>query len=1025
MTGSDPSTPDQDNNTAKNKNIAPISDINPDNIPRELKEIPHWILWDYGEKDGEIVKVPIDPKTGAWVNAHDPKNWMTFDEAMNYAKKLNVGIGLDFTEDLGYVFVDWDHILKDGIIEDPKIKEIIEKGDTFTEISPRGKGLHEVFKCPGFSFDSTKIQGLPIEIYTGKRYSTFTGIPYGELKPIKEIEPEDLRLLLRLKEKREEERETEPRNGTLDDVQKGELTQLLEKNWDLNKPEFEGNHHQVAETTAVYLKEGGISKSETQKFLLDFNRSHPLKDGKTHSERDLINLIEYVYTHDYKKTAPAGSVSKEFKKELYKILIKRKETPLDERFQVLDEILATGPNDVYETLILDYTFTDPITISEVIGIKTVEDPDSDKEEIYVYENGFYKRGESILKKKAETFYRSKLEEAEDIINEIQDDELSDRNRAIFEKLKNKFAHKKHQGVLTSIVSEALNMVRRNTYVSRDTMNPTTHIPYKNGYINLETWKLEPLNPSLFFTWQIQANYLDRDIDPKTDMPLFITFLSRLIPVEKVIAFLTYYAYAVLHPGFPAHKTLWLVGRQRIGKGASVRLLHKMNPHGHGTISIAKMLKDGLGFDISSIANKNFVSDAEVTNVTKQKRENWAIFNGIFGGDDLDIEAKYKQKYTGRLRLKGIFIQNLPMIRIQNDASVERIIIIQTKNEPIKPEDRIPNIEEEIFEKEADAIATYFVRLLKILSDMNYVFPEKMVLNYEGEVIQWREMDLDEKYIILENLSNEVEFFIEERAKHTNNDFQDQNNQNIKTKDEGGKGGVSVEEAYSKFKNWCSEKGIVPLNKQEFTRRFGREFPKKRKREDKKRTYIFTGVEFIDDQSETEDERKLGQESGDGNPPKNRQLQTIEYVSQLMDIKLIRPPQSEEEDNKDTTTMLGQTENALRFCTGLNFQYKGVCPNLFADVSSLPKQEPKKDPKLDQKAVEFFKSLKDKLEFFKDPEEHLTTREPSNVILYLQYDGKLSEDEARSILENWVQNGLVEMVQNQVILKNQAQEGDQK
>jgi len=254
-------------------------------------------------------------------------------------------------------------------------------------------------------------------------------------------------------------------------------------------------------------------------------------------------------------------------------------------------------------------------------------------------------------------------------------------------------------------------------------------------------------------------------------------------------------------------------------------------------------------------------------------------------------------------------------------------------------------------------------------------------------------------------------------------FKTKKNQNIKTEDEGGKGGVSVEEAYSKFKNWCSEKGIVPLNKQEFTRRFGREFPKKRKRGNKKRIYIFTDVEFIDDQSEMEDERKLGQESIDGNPQKNTQSQIIECVSQLMDIKLIRPPQSEEGDNKDTTTMLGQRKNVLRIRTGLNFQYKEICPNLFSDVASSPKQEPQWDPKLDQEASEFFKSLRDKLQFFKGPEEHLVTREPSNVILYLRYDSKLSEDEARSILENWVQKGLVEIVQNQVILRNQVQEGN--
>jgi len=87
-----------------------------------------------------------------------------------------------------------------------------------------------------------------------------------------------------------------------------------------------------------------------------------------------------------------------------------------------------------------------------------------------------------------------------------------------------------------------------------------------------------------------------------------------------------------------------------------------------------------------------------------------------------------------------------------------------------------------------------------------------------------------------------------------------------------------------------------------------------------------------------------------------------------------------------------------------------------------KGEKKENNELDQEATELFKSLKDKLQFFKDPEEHLVIREPSNVILYLHYDGKLSEDEARCILEKWIQKGLVEIVQNQVILKQT--QGDQ-
>jgi len=323
MIDPDPRTNNDKNNIAdKNKKVS-LGYVHPENIPEELKRIPHWILWNFANKDGEIIKVPVDPKTGAWVSAHDPKNWMAFEEALKYSKELHLGIGFDFTKDLAYVFIDWDHVLDHGVIAYSRLREIIEKADTFTEISPSGEGLHQLFKCFNFDFDSTRLKDLPIEIYTNARYSTFTGVPYGKLKPIREIEPKDLKLLLGLKEERIEGKGNELRSGTLNDVKQRELTQILEKNWSLDKPESEGNHHQVSETVAVYMKETGISKSEGLEFMINFDETHPCADGKIHPIDDLKRTFDYVYDRDYSKTAPSGSVPLELKHELYKIFHKK------------------------------------------------------------------------------------------------------------------------------------------------------------------------------------------------------------------------------------------------------------------------------------------------------------------------------------------------------------------------------------------------------------------------------------------------------------------------------------------------------------------------------------------------------------------------------------------------------------------------------------------------------------------------------------------------------------------------------
>ena len=92
---------------------------------------------------------------------------------------------------------------------------------------------------------------------------------------------------------------------------------------------------------------------------------------------------------------------------------------------------------------------------------------------------------------------------------------------------------------------------------------------------------------------------------------------------------------------------------------------------------------------------------------------------------------------------------------------------------------------------------------------------------------------------------------------------------------------------------------------------------------------------------------------------------------------------------------------------------------------LPVQEPepKKDDELNQRAIDFFRSLKDRYQFFRPPEEHVVTREPDNVFWYLHKVEGLNEDEAHAVISKWQELGLVEIVQNQVVLKNKSQEGD--
>ena len=593
---------------------------------------------------------------------------------------------------------------------------------------------------------------------------------------------------------------------------------------------------------------------------------------------------------------------------------------ISRKLEMLENILNMGPNDFCEEIFEDFEFYDK-NKNKIIGIKTIADPDTDKEQIFVYKDGIYIRGESILKEKIENTFNNSLKYCESIIEDLENVYLDVNARNLLIKLKNKYIKRKHTGVLTNIINETLNTVRRRTFINRDSMNPSTHIPFRNGYLNIETYELEPLNPSLFFTWQVNANYLNREIDPEKDMPLFVKFISTLVPPEHLFAFLFYFAYATLYPGFPVHKVLWIVGRQRIGKGASVRLLHLLNPEGHGSISIAKLLSGDFKFDTSSIVSKNFVSDMEVGNTNTIKDGAWGTFNGIFGGDFVDIEAKYKQKYSGQLHIKGIFIKNLPMLKINSDATIERIIIIPTLSNGINARKRIPEIERKIFDKEAHAIATYFAHLLKILKAMNWIFPEKVKVNENGEIIEWDELDLDTKSEILEDLSDEVKFFIEEMTEHPYNE-----NFNNELRDSSDDNSIPVDEVYSKFKEWCQEKGIAPLSKKTFIEKFGREYPKKRKRINGDLIYAFTDLKFQNKDS-------LEHYKNDGKISQYNDSEYIKCLFQMMDIKLISL-NDKMGAYKELGTDLEQEKKPYKVITRLNFQCKNICSKLFEASQSL-------------------------------------------------------------------------------------------
>jgi phage/plasmid-associated DNA primase len=427
----------------------------------------------------------------------------------------------------------------------------------------------------------------------------------------------------------------------------------------------------------------------------------------------------------------------------------------------------------------DY-FPGPIRIVEALQTKyrfrTIPEIGTDREPIYYFNGQIYERAEEKIKEESHKEY---VRQWRDMIRRTTDKDLKAR-----------LEHALNRGPSANEINEVLAMVRRTTF-TYDEMNPGSHIPFKNGLLNLNTRKLEPFSSDLFYTYQIDANLLNRYVTLK-DAPKFSYLLNTAFYQRDVPMVLAYSAYS-FHPGLPQHKVLFVLGRQRIGKGTLARVLQGLMPKGSGSISLARLLTSER-FAFTGIEGKNLLIDSE----TKRKFRRgtvleWSAFCNLFGEDVLSVEPKGHEAHDYVSRAKGIFLGNLPFIPVDSPPAIARILLVVTRDEP--PKKVIPDLDKKILEGERDQIATLLMQVLFRLIDRDFIFPGQMTDDQTAQ--------------ILEKLADPVENFIEEMTEYDRD------------------GLVPVKKASAAFSEWCKRKGIPVISDRTFTTKFGKTYPKKR------------------------------------------------------------------------------------------------------------------------------------------------------------------------------------------------------
>lgn len=161
------------------------------NIPLELTYLPQWVVWRWehkgpgpDKKPGKLIVNPHNPRERASVSR--PETWANFEKACSVLASGEFdGLMFVLTEDDPFTVVDIDgHELE-------AIAKYAERFNSYTELSPSGKGAHAWIKGKVPPWSLKRNDRLGLEVYSQGRFMSVTGHPLAAFNvPFREAQAE-------------------------------------------------------------------------------------------------------------------------------------------------------------------------------------------------------------------------------------------------------------------------------------------------------------------------------------------------------------------------------------------------------------------------------------------------------------------------------------------------------------------------------------------------------------------------------------------------------------------------------------------------------------------------------------------------------------------------------------------------------------------------------------------------------------------------------------------------------------------
>lgn len=622
-----------------------------DRVPEALTSLKQWVVWKAVPKkrrDGsiKITKIPYNPVTKHQASTAKASSWGTFQQAVETYQLDSefAGIGFVFSTHDDLVGIDLDACFEEDGTLKPEAENAVNLVDSYTELSPSGKGLHIICRgrLPG-SGHCDKLNGR--EMYQQERFFTITAqIVSGKTEV--HARPEKVRELY----------EDWFGASSTKEYKAGDLQ------WDENAE----IRHLESLPLSDYVK-GIIQNGENMDDFLDGegnpDRSLALFYVCREMVRSLINkeTILTVLTDPANYLAQAaldrrGGDIESAQEWVWKYSLAKVVTQWEEERALFDDLVNEDADEPQDDDDLD----------SALGGES----DSKKKSVPEYVKGQFERNALIflnhstpLIRFEEKFYSYtgkhwQLYSKEQVERDIH------------------FAVK-GLGFSMAQVNAMITAVSR--FCVKDDFTPSpTHIAFKNGVVDLAGWDLGLVDLTLLphDPKHKTRSCLEFDFDPNAKCPKWLEFLGQVFEddADRIKLLQQYLGYLLVYD-YRWQKMLIMYGESRSGKGTIADIIrHLVGGDAFAATSLASMAND-FGLESLVAAKVAVIGDAKQAQRTSINRAHEVLLN-ITGNDFVPVNRKHSSQLNLRIPARIVMLaNNVPRFADDVDALYNRQLIL--------------------------------------------------------------------------------------------------------------------------------------------------------------------------------------------------------------------------------------------------------------------------------------------------------------------------------------------------------------